>query len=107
MPENELEKASKIELREPREDEMEHGLVLPDGEINWNCPCLGGMASGPCGFQFREAFSCFHMSKSETKGEECIDRFNLLQECMASYPNLYPGDKQESSFDTVESSEKD
>lgn len=36
------------------------GLVRPDGTINWSCPCLGGMATGPCGLQFREAFSCFH-----------------------------------------------
>lgn len=36
------------------------GLILDNGEINWNCPCLGGMATGPCGVEFREAFSCFH-----------------------------------------------
>lgn len=36
------------------------GLILPNGEINWNCPCLGGMATGPCGVPFRDAFSCFH-----------------------------------------------
>ncbi|KAI3485908.1 hypothetical protein L1887_50708 [Cichorium endivia] len=29
------------------------------GEINWDCPCLGGMAHGPCGEQFKAAFSCF------------------------------------------------
>ena len=36
------------------------GLILSNGDINWECPCLGGMATGPCGNQFREAFSCFH-----------------------------------------------
>lgn len=107
MPEDELEKKSKIELREPNEDEMEPGLILPNGEINWNCPCLGGMASGPCGFQFREAFSCFHKSKSETKGEECIDRFNILQECMASYPNLYQRDRDDSPLDQLENKEEE
>lgn len=45
------------------------------GEINWDCPCLGGMAHGPCGEQFREAFSCFVFSKEEPKGVDCIDRF--------------------------------
>ena len=45
------------------------------GEINWDCPCLGGMAHGPCGEQFREAFSCFVYSKEEPKGMDCIDRF--------------------------------
>jgi len=36
------------------------GLILPNGDINWSCPCLGGMATGPCGVEFREAFTCFH-----------------------------------------------
>jgi len=45
------------------------------GEINWDCPCLGGMAHGPCGPEFREAFSCFVFSKDEPKGIDCIDKF--------------------------------
>lgn len=45
------------------------------GEINWDCPCLGGMAHGPCGEEFRAAFSCFVYSKEEPKGMDCIDRF--------------------------------
>lgn len=48
---------STVTLPEP---EPSPGLILPNGEINWNCPCLGGMATGPCGVSFREAFSCFH-----------------------------------------------
>ena len=38
----------------------QYGIVLPSGELNWDCPCLGGMAYGPCGQEFKEAFSCFH-----------------------------------------------
>jgi len=45
------------------------------GEINWECPCLGGMAHGPCGEQFRAAFSCFVFSKDEPKGMDCIPNF--------------------------------
>ena len=45
------------------------------GEINWDCPCLGGMAQGPCGEQFKEAFSCFVFSKEEPKGMDCIGNF--------------------------------
>lgn len=48
---------STVELPEP---ESSPGLILENGDINWNCPCLGGMATGPCGVDFREAFSCFH-----------------------------------------------
>ncbi|KAG7263601.1 hypothetical protein CRUP_020851 [Coryphaenoides rupestris] len=68
----------------------EEGLILPNGDINWNCPCLGGMASGPCGSQFKEAFSCFHYSTEDMKGSNCIDKFRDMQECMQRYPDLYP-----------------
>ncbi len=66
------------------------GLILPNGDINWNCPCLGGMASGPCGQQFKDAFSCFHYSKEEIKGSDCVENFQSMQECMQKYPELYP-----------------
>ncbi|KAL0978574.1 hypothetical protein UPYG_G00172420 [Umbra pygmaea] len=75
---------------DPNDPYEDQGLILPSGEINWNCPCLGGMASGPCGTQFKEAFSCFHYSTEEVKGSECIDNFRAMQECMQKYPELYP-----------------
>lgn len=77
---------SKIELPEP---EPSPGLLLSGGEINWNCPCLGGMATGPCGLEFREAFSCFHYSTAEPKGSDCYDAFKTMQSCMVQYPALY------------------
>ncbi|CAH1364860.1 unnamed protein product, partial [Tenebrio molitor] len=55
---------STVTLPEP---DPQPGLILPNGDINWNCPCLGGMATGPCGVEFRNAFSCFHYSESEPK----------------------------------------
>lgn len=58
------------------------------GEINWDCPCLGGMAHGPCGDQFREAFSCFVYSKEEPKGVECIDKFKYVKGTIR-YSDLY------------------
>lgn len=48
------------------------------GEINWDCPCLGGMAHGPCGEDFKSAFSCFVYSKEEPKGSECLDKFKQM-----------------------------
>ncbi|KAL9575902.1 MAG: hypothetical protein Q9212_007581, partial [Teloschistes hypoglaucus] len=65
------------------------------GEINWNCPCLGGMADGPCGPQFKEAFSCFVFSKEEPKGMDCIDRFKGMQDCFRQYPDIYGGELEE------------
>lgn len=58
------------------EEAGQQGAFNPEtGEINWDCPCLGGMAHGPCGDEFREAFSCFVYSTEEPKGVECIDKF--------------------------------
>lgn len=71
------------------EIEPSPGLINSDGSINWNCPCLGGMATGPCGVEFRDAFSCFHYSKEEPKGSECFEAFRTMQNCMEKYPNLY------------------
>ncbi|XP_060898530.1 mitochondrial intermembrane space import and assembly protein 40-B-like isoform X2 [Labrus mixtus] len=86
---------------DPNDPYEERGLILPSGEINWNCPCLGGMASGPCGTEFKEAFSCFHYSKEEVKGSDCLDQFRSMQGCMQRYPELYPQE------DEKESREKD
>lgn len=36
------------------------------------------MAYGPCGEQFREAFSCFVFSKEEPKGMDCIEKFKYV-----------------------------
>jgi len=69
------------------------GLILPNGDINWNCPCLGGMASGPCGVQFREAFSCFHHSTADPKGSDCYESFATMQNCMQNYPTVYEKNK--------------
>ncbi|XP_029005957.1 coiled-coil-helix-coiled-coil-helix domain containing 4b [Betta splendens] len=75
---------------DPDDPYEERGLILPNGDINWNCPCLGGMASGPCGTGFKDAFSCFHYSKEDVKGSDCLEQFRAMQECMQRYPELYP-----------------
>ncbi|XP_057339140.1 mitochondrial intermembrane space import and assembly protein 40-B [Microplitis mediator] len=88
---------SKIHLPKP---EPSPGLLLPNGEINWNCPCLGGMATGPCGLEFRDAFSCFHYSTAEPKGSDCYEAFKVMQACMTQYPALY-GNK-DSQIDDID-----
>jgi len=95
---------SKIQLPET---EPSPGLLLPNGEINWNCPCLGGMATGPCGVEFREAFSCFHYSEAEPKGSDCFDAFQTMQDCFAKYPTVYnQSDMDEATNELKEESEK-
>ncbi|KAF5370691.1 hypothetical protein D9758_002004 [Tetrapyrgos nigripes] len=59
------------------------------GEINWDCPCLGGMAYGPCGPEFREAFSCFIYSEEEPKGINCVEKFQAMQTCFRAHPEVY------------------
>ncbi|XP_057296651.1 mitochondrial intermembrane space import and assembly protein 40-B-like [Hydractinia symbiolongicarpus] len=65
------------------------GLIKENGEINWNCPCLQGMADGPCGESFKDAFSCFHYSEAEPKGADCLEQFKSMQECFVKYPEIY------------------
>lgn len=69
--------STKPETLEEREQQasQEGAFNEETGEIHWDCPCLGGMAHGPCGEQFRGAFSCFVYSKAEPKGMDCIDNF--------------------------------
>ncbi|KAL2352501.1 intermembrane space protein [Cryomyces antarcticus] len=76
--------------QELEEEADQQGAFNPEtGEINWDCPCLGGMAHGPCGEEFRSAFSCFVYSKEEPKGIDCIDRFKGMQDCFRQHPEIY------------------
>ncbi|KAH9889718.1 hypothetical protein F4778DRAFT_388387 [Xylariomycetidae sp. FL2044] len=72
------------------EEAGQQGAFNPEtGEINWDCPCLGGMANGPCGEEFKAAFSCFVYSKEEPKGMDCIDKFQHMQDCFRQHPDVY------------------
>ncbi|PIL35170.1 transporter [Ganoderma sinense ZZ0214-1] len=75
------------------EGSAQGGAFNPEtGEINWDCPCLGGMAHGPCGLQFREAFSCFVFSEADPKGIDCVEKFKAMQECFREHPDVYGDD---------------
>ncbi|KIW62286.1 hypothetical protein PV04_10471 [Phialophora macrospora] len=81
---------------ELEEEAASEGAFNPEtGEINWDCPCLGGMAHGPCGPEFREAFSCFVYSTEEPKGMDCIDKFQNMQQCFQKYPEIYKGELED------------
>jgi hypothetical protein len=70
------------------------------GEINWDCPCLGGMAHGPCGEEFKAAFSCFVYSEQEPKGMECIQKFKGMQDCFRAHPEVYAEGKKAKDYIT-------
>ncbi|KAF2860435.1 hypothetical protein K470DRAFT_247307 [Piedraia hortae CBS 480.64] len=77
---------------ELQEEAGEQGAFNEEtGEINWDCPCLGGMAHGPCGEKFKDSFRCFVFSKEEPKGVECIDHFNEMRKCFLEHPDVYGG----------------
>lgn len=72
------------------EGEQPQAAFNPEtGEINWDCPCLGGMAHGPCGEEFKEAFSCFVYSETEPKGIDCIKKFEAMRTCFRQHPEHY------------------
>ena len=75
-------------LEDLEEEAGQQGAFNPEtGEINWDCPCLGGMAHGPCGEEFKAAFSCFIYSEAEPKGVDCIEKFKGMQTCFQEVSN--------------------
>lgn len=80
----------KSESEPQGEGESQAAAFDPEtGEINWDCPCLGGMAHGPCGEEFKEAFSCFVYSETEPKGIDCITKFEAMRTCFKAHPEHY------------------
>lgn len=76
--------------KEPTAEDYDGAAYNPiTGEINWDCPCLGGMAHGPCGEEFKEAFACFVYSETEPKGMDCIKKFEAMRTCFRRYPEHY------------------
>ncbi|KAG5365914.1 Mitochondrial intermembrane space import and assembly protein 40 [Yarrowia sp. B02] len=83
-------KKEEADKKDGEAPEGQQGAYDPEtGEINWDCPCLGGMANGPCGEEFKEAFSCFVYSKAEPKGMDCIEKFSGMQDCFRKHPEIY------------------
>ncbi|KAG9122682.1 hypothetical protein FRC07_000821, partial [Ceratobasidium sp. 392] len=65
------------------------------------------MAHGPCGPQFREAFSCFVYSNEEPKGVDCVEKFKAMQDCFREHPDVYGEEIDDEDEDEVtERSEK-
>lgn len=87
-----MEEAAQPSIAAEQEDEQQNmsSAVDPEtGEIDWDCPCLGNALKGPCGGEFKEAFSCFVYSKTEEKGMDCIPQFRAMQECFAKNADYY------------------
>ena len=63
------------------------------------------MAYGSCGKEFRDSFSCFHYSKEDPKGSDCVDSFVKMHNCFQEYPEEYG--KFADDEDDMEESNKD
>ncbi|KAL0078558.1 hypothetical protein J3Q64DRAFT_1765207 [Phycomyces blakesleeanus] len=85
----------------PEENDQAAAYDPETGEINWDCPCLGGMANGPCGDDFKAAFSCFVYSEAEPKGVDCVEKFKNMQDCFRRHPDVY-GDEIDDDDDEKE-----
>jgi intermembrane space import and assembly protein 40 len=82
--------------------EMDEALV-GDGEIDWDCPCLQGMAHGSCGEAFKTAFTCFVSSTANPKGSDCVEHFVAMRDCMVAHPEDYPDLANDASSPAAES----
>lgn len=63
------------------------------------------MAHGPCGEQFRAAFSCFVFSQEEPKGVDCIEHFKTMQNCFREHPDIYGAELDDDEEGVAESME--
>lgn len=100
--------ASSLDLDDLSEEASQQSAFDPEtNTINWDCPCLGGMAHGPCGEQFKDAFSCFVFSESDPKGVDCIEKFQAMQDCFRKYPEHYKEElEDDEEFERAEAAQE-
>ncbi|KII63416.1 Mitochondrial intermembrane space import and assembly protein 40-B [Thelohanellus kitauei] len=66
------------------------GIINPDGSVNWDCPCLGGLPNSECGQQFRAAITCLINNKENDDVMKCATEFENMAECWKAHPELLP-----------------
>ena len=83
-------------------DTSNAGAILPDGSINWDCPCLGNLPNGPCGPSFRESFQCWVEYRDDEKdfAEKCYDKFISWEGCLSQHKAIYRPEEQDSKAST-------
>ena len=104
-----LSEEEEVEIVNGSDGGMEDSIreaVKEDGEIDWDCPCLQGMAKGPCGEAFKSAFSCFAASTAEEKGSDCLPFFRSLHACFDAHPEIFDNVKDERDKQDAAQAEK-
>ena len=78
-------------------DTSNAGAILPDGTINWDCPCLGNLPNGPCGPSFRESFQCWVENKDDEKdfAENCYEKFVAWEACLGEHRAIYRPEEED------------
>ncbi|CAL9733698.1 mitochondrial intermembrane space import and assembly protein 40 [Monosporozyma servazzii] len=106
-----LEDVDTEKLDKTEEEVKQEGAYNEEtGEINWDCECLGGMAYGPCGEEFKEAFACFVYSEADPKGIDCVEKFQNMQTCFRKHPEHYADqlkDDEEVNEEIIKQNEQD
>lgn len=100
--EDDLAEPSKVKLLpdDPKDVDTSHqSAILPDGTINWDCPCLGNLPNGPCGPAFRDAFSCWVENKSDQDAfaSKCFDSFSAWEGCLSENRDIYKSENDDIS----------
>lgn len=86
-------------IEDPKPLNEEQIIYNPDtGEINWDSPSLRGLAQGPCGEEFKVAFSCFVYSEREPRKGQCINQFQGMQSCFQRHPDYYLNNEEGQSL---------
>ncbi|WIA29492.1 hypothetical protein OEZ86_011993 [Tetradesmus obliquus] len=52
------------------------------------CPCVDDLKSGPCGELFVTTFTCYHKSRAEPKGCDCLTVSLAFAECLRRHPEV-------------------
>ncbi|CDP18125.1 unnamed protein product [Coffea canephora] len=73
-------------------DEDENLSVEEKAQRALECPCIAHLRTGPCGFQFSNAFLCFLKSTAPEKGSDCVHPFVALQNCIKANPDAFSKD---------------
>ena len=68
----------------------ENQYFLPNGEINWDCPCHGEMIYGPCAMEYRDFLTNCVFPKEDATKETCVEKHKEFEKCINKYPAVYP-----------------
>lgn len=52
------------------------------------CPCVDDLKAGPCGELFVSTFTCYHKSRAEPKGCDCLDVSLAFADCLRRHPEV-------------------